>query len=132
MTSVAASLTKGIRVDQATQKGSEYDVIHFVTKGNSGYSARTLARLSEQHPELNPRWMKLTINGKGRATPVADATTLSRDRLGVPWHGNMSVQADAVCRLLGADLTLVDEIQSRHAQVAGTDEEAFLLAQQPA
>ncbi|KAL3131746.1 hypothetical protein ABBQ38_007465 [Trebouxia sp. C0009 RCD-2024] len=31
--------------------------------------------------------------------------------------------------MLGGDLTLVDEIQRRHAQVAGTAEEDFLLAQ---
>jgi len=36
--------------------------------------------------------------------------------------------AEAVCRVLGGDLSLVDEIQRRHAQVAGTPEEAFLLA----
>ena len=30
--------------------------------------------------------------------------------------------------MLGGDLSLVDEIQSRHAQVAGTAQEEFLLA----
>ena len=135
MNSVTTGLTKGIRVDQATQKGSVYDVIHFVTQGNSGYSARTLARLSEQHPELNPKWMKLKINGKGRATRVADAATLVE----IAWvrPGKAASQfrrqgAESVCRLLGGDLTLVDQIQRRHAQVAGTGEEAFLLAEQAA
>ena len=33
-----------------------------------------------------------------------------------------------MCRMLGGDLTLVDEIQHRHAQVAGTAEQEFLLA----
>ena len=36
--------------------------------------------------------------------------------------------AETVCRMLGGDLTLVDEIQRRHAQVAGTAEQEFLLA----
>ena len=35
--------------------------------------------------------------------------------------------AESACRMLGGDLSLVDEIQRRHAQVAGTAEE-FLLA----
>ena len=33
--------------------------------------------------------------------------------------------AETVCRMLGGDMSLVDEIQHRHAQVAGTAEESF-------
>ncbi len=124
------SLT-GIRVDRATQKGSVYDVVHLVTQGNPTYSARVLARVCEQHPELHPKWMKLRINGKGRETPVADATTLVE----IAWlcPGKTAVQfrrkgAESVCRMLGGDLTLVDEIQQRHEQLNGTAEEDFLLA----
>jgi hypothetical protein len=76
MSVTAANLTDGIRVDQATQKGSVYDVIQLVTQGNPTYSARVLARLGEHHPNLHPKWVKLRNNGKGRGTPVADAATL--------------------------------------------------------
>ena len=75
MSITAANLTDGIRVDQATQKGSVYDVINVVTGGKAAYSARVLARLQDNHPELHPFWMQLRINGKGRETPVADAAT---------------------------------------------------------
>ena len=75
--------------------------------------------------------MKLRINGKGRETPVADATTLVE----IAWlcPGKTAVQfrrkgAESVCRMLGGDLTLVDEIQQRHEQLNGTAEEDFLLA----
>ena len=74
---------------------------------------------------------KLRINGKGRETPVADAATLVE----IAWlcPGKAAVQfrrkgAESVCRMLGGDLTLVDEIQRRHAQMAGTAEQEFLLA----
>ena len=36
--------------------------------------------------------------------------------------------AETICRILGGDLTLVDEIQRRHTQVAGTAEEGVFLA----
>ena len=36
--------------------------------------------------------------------------------------------AETICRMLAGDLTLVDEIQRRHAQVASTAEEDLLLA----
>ena len=53
MSMSAANLTDGIRVDQATQKGSVYDVIQLVTQGNPGYSARVLSRICEQHVDLH-------------------------------------------------------------------------------
>ena len=36
--------------------------------------------------------------------------------------------AETVFRMLGGDLSLVNEIQRRHIQIAGTAEEEFLLA----
>ena len=127
----AINLTQGIRVDQATQKGSVYDVIQAVLYGNVRNSAQTFARLITQHPSISPRCYKLRINGKGRVTPVADAPTL----IEVAWllPGKTATEfrrkgAESVCRLLGGDLSLVDEVQRRHAQVAGTAEEGFLLA----
>ena len=40
MSVTAANLTDGIRVDKATQKGSVYDVIRFVTRETMGMSSR--------------------------------------------------------------------------------------------
>ena len=36
--------------------------------------------------------------------------------------------AETVCRMLDGDLTLMEEVQRRHAQVAGAAEEEFLFA----
>ena len=92
---------------------------------------QTFSRITKSHPELNPKWVKLRINGKGRETPVADAATLVE----IAWlcPGKAAIQfrrkgAETVCRMLGGDLTLVDEIQRRRAHVAGTAEQEFLLA----
>ena len=126
-----ANLTDGIRVDQATQKGSVYDVIQLVLSCTSRNTFQTFNRLLSQFPQLHAGCMKLRINGKGRVTPVADAPTL----IEVAWllPGKTATEfrrkgAESVCRLLGGDLSLVDEVQRRHAQVAGTAEEGFLLA----
>lgn len=40
--------------------------------------------------------------------------------------------AEAVCGLLGGDLSLIPQIEARHAALAGTTEEAFLLHHQTA
>ena len=131
MNITAVNFTDGIRVDQATQKGSIYDVISVVTQKDNTHVTQTFARITRNNPELNPKCVKLRINGKGRGTPVADAATLVE----VAWLclGREATDfrckgAETVCRMLGGDLGFVDEIQRRHAQVLGTAEEEFLLA----
>ena len=75
--------------------------------------------------------MKLRTNGKGRETPVAFVATLVEIAWLLPSKSAGAFRrkgAESVCRMLGGDLSLVDEIQRKHAQVAGTAEEEFLLA----
>lgn len=74
-----ATLTDGIRVDQATQKGSVYDVIQHVSNATSAYSVRILSRIHKHHPENMTKCHKLKINGKGRETPVAGHTQRDYD-----------------------------------------------------
>ena len=74
---------------------------------------------------------KLRIDGKGRGTLVADAATLVEITWLCPGRAAREFRrkgAETVCRMLGGDHSLVDDIQCRHTQVAGTAEEEFLLA----
>ena len=131
MSITAVNLTDGIRIDQATQKGAVYDVISVVTKASSAYAVRILSRIQKHYPENMTKCHKLKINGKGRETPVADAATMVEIAWLCPGKAAVTFRrkgAESVCRMLGGDLTLVDEIQRRHTQVAGTAEEEFLLA----
>ena len=126
-----ANLTDGIKVDQATQKGSVNDVIALVQSTKTRNAWQSMRRLAADHPDLHARCMQLRINGKGRETPVADAPTLVEIAWLLPGKRAARFRrrgAETVCRMLGGDLTLVDEIQRRHAQVAGTAEQEFLLA----
>ena len=47
--SIAANLTDGIRVDQATQRGSVYDVIGLVTGNDHRYCAKIFSRTVKQY-----------------------------------------------------------------------------------
>ena len=55
MSITAVHLTDGIRVNRATQKGSIYDVISVVTPKDNTHGTQTLARISRNKPELNPK-----------------------------------------------------------------------------
>lgn len=131
MSITAANLTDGIRVDRATQKGSVNDVIALVQSTKTRNAWQTLSQLKADNPDLLAKCMQLRINSQGRVTPVADAATLVE----IAWllHGKKAASfkrtgAETVCRMLGGDLMLVDEVQRKHTQVAGTAKEEFLLA----
>ncbi len=75
----AANMTEGIkppRTDKITKQGSVHDVIHAVCGKPGNYANQVFSRLNRAYPELTPKWCKLKIDGKGKATPVADAATL--------------------------------------------------------
>lgn len=93
-----------------------------------------LNRLFVTSPELTTQIGQLPINKKGRETPVADAKTL----IHIIWllPGGKAQQfrrssSEKVCRLLGGDLSLVSEIEERHASLQASDEgrstQEFLL-----
>lgn len=68
---------------------------------------------------------------KGKKTPMADAATLAEIAWLCPGTAATDLRckgAETVCRIPSGDLTLVDEIQHRQAQVAGNAEEELLLA----
>jgi hypothetical protein len=124
---------ESIRIDTQTNRGSVYDVISAVTGCAQGDLNRNRSRLVEQYPAFRPGGtavQRIRINGVGQQTPVALASTL----LELAWVLSGKVAREfrragalKVCRILGGDLTLIDEIERHHKRVAGTPQEQFLL-----
>ena len=123
-----------IRVDKDTQTGSAMDTIRMVLKCSSGTASTYLSGLFSTSPELNNHVCHIRINGKGKITPVADAKTL----IEIVWllpgkkaHEFRRQSSEKVCRLLGGDLSLVSEIEARHATLQSTKQgratQEFLL-----
>lgn len=109
-----ANITASIRVDAATKKGSVIDVINMVTKNSLARNSVTQAvqAFETSCPDLFCRIDQLKINGKGRLTPVADARTLVEIVWLLPGkaaHEFRRSSATTVCRVLGGDLSLVQE-----------------------
>ena len=135
MSVTATGLTNGIKVDQATQKGSVYDVIHLICQKPGNHASQTFLQLEKVYPELTPKWCRVTINNKGRETLVADAVTLGETAWLLPGEKAASFRrkgVESVCYMLGGDLTLADEIQRRHAQVAQQNNRFYWRATQTA
>ncbi|CAM9726853.1 unnamed protein product, partial [Phaeothamnion confervicola] len=123
-----------IRIDTATQTGSVIDVVKLVLGPNVDRTTpqKAYERLEDS---LKIRILHVKINGKGRPTPVADAKTLVEIVWALPGKTARDFRrrsAETVCRVLGGDLTLAREIETRHCTLNATEEsrraQDFLLA----
>ncbi|CAM9882433.1 unnamed protein product, partial [Pylaiella littoralis] len=113
-----------IRVHKQTQQGSVLDVIRMIVGRNSSTANTAFSRLLDANDTLLSQCPQLLINDKGRATPVADAKTLIQIIWLLPGKKAREFRhqrSEKVCRLLGGDLSLVAEIEARHADLQSTD-----------
>jgi len=120
-----------IRVDKKTQKASVIDVIKLVTGQNNDAASTIFKRLSN---DVRTNCSKLRINGKGRETPVADAPTLVSLIWELPGKAARAFRRQSahwVCRILGGDLRLAQEIEQRYVQTSQEAKSFFLQNAQP-
>jgi hypothetical protein len=112
-----------IRVDKETQQGSVIDVIRLVTGSDVKRASEGLCRMPA---ELSAKCGQLRINGKGKLTPVADGPTLIQIVWELPGRAAKSFRrqsAHLVARYVGADRTLIAEIEARYERVPAEAQE---------
>lgn len=125
-----ADVFKHIRWSQEERKGSLYDVIQILTGCTSQNTALYWSRVVSAHPEVLTKCKNLKFPGKGqKETPVADTGTLVEIAYLCP--GKAAAQfrrqgAELLCRHLAGDLSLIDEIVSRHQHIDGPTQEKIL------
>ena len=126
--------SSSIRVDKETKKGGVMDTIRMVLGCNSSTATTAFNRLLATSQELVSEGAQLRINKKGRETPAADAKTLIQIVWLLPGRKAREFRhasSKNVCRLLGGDLSLVSDIEARHASLQASEEgrstQAFLL-----
>lgn len=114
------------RVDHETNQGSVLDVITAVTDMNPRNAPKAYSRLD---PELQSKCQQLRINGKGRPTYVADAKTLIQIIWELPGKAARAFRrqcANYICRVLGGDPTLVEEMELRARHTPQEQKEFFM------
>ena len=129
-----AQLQTSIRVDAKSQQGSVLDVIRLVNPNLSSGNAANTFKVLTTHMTI--AHSHISINGKGKPTPVADARTLIEIIWALPGRVAQEFRrasAVTVCRVLGGDVSLVEEIESRNATLqhteAGRSTQTFLTNQ---
>ena len=93
------------------------DVIQLMSGKSSNHAGEAFRRLG---PDLVARCERLRIHGKGKLTPVADATTLLEIIWELPGKAAKAFRrqsAHVIARYLGADRTLIDDIEARYERV---------------
>jgi hypothetical protein len=119
------NMTDTIRIDRSTGTGSVIDVINMLCPGNTRQAATdAIKAVRESCPELSEKILRLKIDGKGCLTPCADAKTLVEIVWALPGKAARDFRrssAKTVCRIMGGDLSLVQEIEGRYHALQGTE-----------
>jgi len=126
-----AQLLEKIRYDPGTKKGSVLDVVHIVTNREKKHASTTLKSILDKYPDISENITYFKFEGyKQRPTKVADVATLMEIAWLCPGKHAMKFRAAGavnLCRALGGDLSLADEIQQRRNEIT-EEEQAALLA----
>ncbi|KAG5176767.1 hypothetical protein JKP88DRAFT_265318 [Tribonema minus] len=120
-----ADTPAAIRIDLASGMGSVLDVIRLVNPEiPSNQASFTFKRLATELPDVASSCRQLRIYGNGKLTPCADARTLVEivwSLPGKPARAFRRTSATTVCRVLGGDVSLVDEIEGRCRALQATE-----------
>jgi hypothetical protein len=121
---------KGIRYDSATKCFSVLDVVKIVTGCDQDNASRNLARIVEKYQSIEDGIIYVKFPGRGPPSPVACLKTIMEIAFLLPGRNAQEfrrVGATTLCRALGGDLGLIDEIRRQNLDIAGTlEQEAFL------
>jgi hypothetical protein len=116
-----------IRVHVATQQASVIDVVMMITGKKSCHAGAVVSNLPQ---ELIQNLDQLRINGKGRETWVADAPTCVEVIWELPGKAAKAFRrqsAHYICRILGGDRTLIEEIETRFERT-NEEQKQFMIA----
>ena len=106
-----ALTNSNIRIDKATLQASVLDVIRLIT----GQNAKGASKIIERLVKLS-KCRQLRINGKGKLTPVCDASTMVDIIWELPGKAAKVFRrqcAHYIVRILGGDASLVEEMRNR-------------------
>ena len=121
------AILEGVRWDAESRRGSVLDVIRLVTE--SGNPGTAWSRVKESHPDFITECHEFNFPGRGRPTPVAPLKTLVEIAWLLPGRRAAEFRragAATMCRVLGGDLSLVDEIRERHGAIGSEERAAWL------
>ena len=146
----SVNINGSVRIDEQCGEASAIDVIKMLCpEKTTDYAKTTLSRvIAKDHGEqpggvqdvpLAERVHYIKINGKGHETPVCDAKTIVEIIWLLPARAAKEFRrqsAETICRVLGGDVTLCDEIEQRCAHLQSTEKsrayQNFVLDQGPA
>lgn len=113
-------------MDQATKQASVIDTVRSFTRCTPKYAAPAFQRLGEDYTR---RCQIIRINGVGKPTPVASASVLLEIIWRLPHEACKEFRRESavyICRLLGADQSLIQEVELRGATTPQAFKEFFV------
>lgn len=151
-----AGIIGDVRVDNTSLRVSTIDAIRLVCPdADANYAGQMLIRLMEKDNEecgnssvagmdacnyvpIADRVERMCINGGGRETPVSDAKTTVEIMFLLPTGKAREFRrqsAQTICRVLGGDVSLCEEIETRCLRLQSTEEgrayQQFMTGEEP-
>lgn len=115
-----------IRIDTVSQRASVIDVVKMVTTKDAKHASKCIERLPI---ELIERFDNICINGKGKETWCANAATCVEVIWELPGKAAKEFRrqsAHYICRILGGDRTLIEEIETRFERTDEASQNFFV------
>lgn len=130
MSLTPSDILQRIRFDPGQKIGSVYDVVQLVMRCHSGVASRNWTSILKSYPEVSQKVILFKFPGQGqRLTPCAPTSTLVEIAWLCPGRAAKEFRrqgAVTLCRALGGDLSLIDEIRERHGLVNAQEQEMLL------
>jgi len=102
------------KTDENPPRVSVIDVVEAITGQAKNNAGKTLDRIKESYPEVSPNWRNFRFPGRGqRDTRVADVRGIVEVIMLLPGHTAARIRrqaAELLCRWLGGDLAIIDEV----------------------
>ena len=119
-----------VRVTDKKDQASVIDVIRFTANKDINLATKTLSRLRATCPEIDAQIHMYKFPNSVKLTPVASAPVLVQIIWALPGKAARDIRikcANDICRLLGADPSIIKEVELRNIRTS-SDEKNFFLA----
>lgn len=125
----AVNIAGYTRIDKQSGLASAIDIIRLACPGvDTRYAAQMLTRLLQRDdrvPSLSSRIVYRKVNGVGHTTPLTDIKTLLEILWTMPGAGGRRYRrtlSEVLCRVMGGDITLCDQIEETNRVFQSTEE----------
>jgi len=118
-----------VRLTEKKDQASIIDVIRVTTRRDTKAASQTFDRLRKLNPEIDTQIQMYKFPNSVKLSPVASAPVIVEILWALPGKGAKEIRVKSarnICRLLGADESLIKDIELRNLSTSADEKNFFL------